>query len=199
MRLFLFFITILSLPSCLIRINDNGYRDLHKDQVRSLKPFLLDETDALRNQATELSLVEITGPDIIKCFQKYPYTVVYLWRPYCKATSCKPLFYYELIDRKFRDKGVKLLMVSETYQYELIKRNAEKSTYDRDLYVMKDAEYGHKPKAGQKKIEREIAPSYTKDGPIDVAEQYFIFKKNDLVYHGYEISDHIVDSVLKNN
>lgn len=183
--------------SCIsMKINDNSYRSLTQDELGALKQFSITETDAVRAQKDHFSLVEITGPDISKCLQKYPYTLVYLWKPYCKGENCKPLFYYERIDRRFRAKSVKLLMVSETYEYRLIKGNTERSTFDRDLYVIKDLEYGHNHSQAEKKIIKEITrPEDRKKG----AGRYLVFKKDNLIYRGSEISERIMDSILSKN
>jgi len=172
---------------------NNDHNRLDTQQLKLIKQFSLGETDAVRDQKNNLSLVEITGADISESLEKYPYCIVYLWDVNCPGEHCKPLYYYEDIEKKFRDKGVKLFMISETYQYDMIKGNAERSAFDRDLYVLKDSVYGHKLAKSRMRFYNEMTSG---KGSKKDLYRYFIFKKNNLIYYGSDMSEQLVDSVL---
>ena len=183
------------LSSCLVTINENDFRTLNKKDLTCIHSFYIDSTDVTRNQNTNLYLTEITGSDLKRCLKKYPYTWVYIWRPFCKGPNCKPLFYYEKIDRAVRAKGVKFMLISQLYDIKNIQRHIQRSTFDREIYVMKDKEYGHKLTPARLKLAQEIAPEYY-GKKLPWMEDYLIFKGDTLIYQGGNVSASILDSVL---
>ena len=183
------------LSSCLVAINENDFRTMGKKDFPFIHSFCIDSTDIPRNQHTNLYLTEITGNDFKRCLKKYPYTWVYIWRPFCKGPSCKPLYYYDKIDKAARSKGVKFMLISQLYDIKNIKRHIERSTFDREIYVMKDKEYGHKLTPARIKLTQEIVPEFS-GKKLQMMEDYLIFRGDTLIYQGGNISARILDSVL---
>ncbi len=109
-----------------------------------------------------------------------------------------PLYYYEKIDRQFRDKGVKCLMVSIDYDLKDLRSHAQRATFDREIYVLRHNDYGSNGDEAQKKFTQEIAPSDLSKKTL-MMDDYLIFKKDKLIYRGQDISSQILDSLLHNN
>lgn len=194
----LFFLVVLfSVSSCVsIDINGNGYKQLQKSQVKHLKQFSIDSTEAIEDPKSNLSLVEITGDDVKKVLNKYAYTWVLIWKPYCHGPHCYPLYYYERIDKANRKNDLKLLPVSEGYYTTQISNHLERASFDRDVYVIKDGAYGHNAKKGRKAFLHTIINNKT----IEKKQlTHLVYKGNKLIYYGTTMSEKTMDSVLHLN
>ncbi len=184
------------LGSCVVEINGNGYKSMTDTQKKHLKKFSIDSTDAVEDPKNNLALTEITGNDVKKVFNKYSYTWVLLWKPWCHGAHCYPLYYYERIDREHRNKNVKFLPVSLVYNKQQIKQHLEKSDFDRDIFVLNDGVYGNNIKSSKKKFLEDMSTNATlvKESPA-----HLVYKGDKLIYYGENMSSKIMDSVLSSN
>lgn len=138
--------------------------------------------------------VEITAKDVTNAFEQQKYTWIYFWVPYCKDTVCKPLFYYDLIINKFRKKSAELYLISQIYDFNVLKQQS--SNFSNNIYTLKDDYYGHNMYRSRRLFTNELL-----DGnPISkFTPSHLVFKNDSLIYYGVHISSQIMDSVLNAN
>lgn len=186
---------LLILSSC-IHINSNGYYTLSKKQRAELRPFSIEATDSVRNQQAQLSIVEIKAADVRQIQHKYHYTWLHYWIPYCKSDHCYPLYYYERIERAHRSEGLKYVLLSQVYDRHMIVPHLSRATLDRDIYVPKDAYYGHGMFRARDRFMNELLHDPKMYG---ARPMHSIFRDTQLVYYGSDMSAAIMDSILKAN
>ncbi len=183
---------LLLCSSCVIAINENGYRELSTAKRQQLRqypsPYVPTDTPA--------TLVEITGDDIKTELSRNDYTWIHMWKPYCKGPHCMPLYYYDKIATDFKPRQVKSFTISRLYADPTLWSELANGSRHDNVYVLKDAVYGHKAGKGWKKFLCEII---NEDNICRAQPTHTIFKKDKLIYHGSDISAAIMDSVLRSN
>ena len=177
--------TLLALLTSCITINENGYRLLTKKEKSNLVQFSFISTNSNKN-----SLIEITGKDVTNAFSKVKYTWVHVWIPYCKAKTCRPLYYYDNILANSKT-DMQLLTISQIYD---TKQPTE--DYNKNIYVIKDSVYGH----GMRKSRTAFTNEITHDKTIAIQmPSHMIFKGNKLIYYSDDMTQHTMDSVIAIN
>ncbi len=135
-------ILILLIYACgIIRINENGYRDLTKSEKKLILPF--NGKDEIDNNGSKF-IYEINISDIKSILKKNKFTWIHLWRPYCSSDYCQNINYFSDLEDKFINKDFHLLLISETYDISIIKDIVKKTRFIKPIYVLQDAYYGHK-------------------------------------------------------
>jgi hypothetical protein len=171
------------LSSCAIRINDNGYRSLKakdKMQLQRYKPGM----------APNSGYYEITGAEIKQAMAAAPYTWVHLWRPYCPGPQCYPPIYYARIAQQHEQ--VQFFLLSENYDPWHIARQMQHGAINHPIYFVMDSVYGHNADRNRKRIIAEMMGAGHGRG-----SSHIIFKGDKPVYMGYDMSNAIMDSVLR--
>ena len=172
------------LTSC-ITINENGYRLLTKKEKSNLVQFSSVGANSNKN-----SLIEITGKDVNNTFSNAKYTWIHVWIPFCKAKTCRPLYYYDNILANNKS-DMQLFTVSQIYN-----TKQPIAGYDKNIYVIKDSVYGH----GMRKSRTAFTNEITHDKTIAIQmPSHMIFKGNKLIYYSNDITQHIMDSVTAVN
>ncbi len=188
--LFIFIFT-----SCgVILINENNYRSLTVSEKRKIKPykdFLL-----YSNSATEQNnyLYEINTNNIKTHLKKQKYTWIHLWRPFCSADYCQNIDYFSVLEDKFKNKGLRLLLISETYDIGAITTILEENKFKKQVYILQDAYYGHKIMKNRKQFIQEINNNNLKISKYGF-DNYF-FKDTLLIYSANVINKQIIDSLI---
>ncbi|XZF13508.1 hypothetical protein ACTHGU_17145 [Chitinophagaceae bacterium MMS25-I14] len=189
MRLTVLLFIFLTLNSC-ITINENGYRGVSKSYKSKLVPFDIATADAPYDQKQSLRLTEVTAAEMKPYLKKNAYTWIYMWIPYCRAESCMPMSYYTKIAIQSADKGLKLMMLSQIYDSSIIARQVVRSGFKGNIYVAKDAVYGHKM--------RKNRLGFTKDlsGHDNLMDPQLLFKGDSLVWSGEFMTAAKMDSLI---
>ena len=194
-RLTLISILIFMFTSCTITINGNDYNRLKAEQRKLIKPFMIQTTDNSVNYETLYPLQEINGDYIKECTKKYKYTWVYFWAPWCKE-NMQQLQYFIEIEKRYRDKGIKLLIISLSYDIEDIKLVLAKAKFDRISYILQDSHYGSSINSSLKKIHIELNQSQTKLEKTKSALHYVFYNQN-LIYCGDNFSEKDIQGIIK--
>lgn len=179
---------LLCLSAC-ISINSNGYRQLSIDQRKYIGPY----NGGLKTPGTVLT--EIEAGDIKQAFAEHQYIWVYMWVPYCKGDACKPLNYYDRIAALQRQQDVSLFIVSQIYDLKPVSK-AIPDSFPHTVYVIKDSVYGHNMYKGRAAFTRALVPDAT---IASSTPAHMVFKGNKLVYWAADISQTVLDSVVRVN
>ncbi len=194
LKLLSFFIMTLLLASCVVMINENDYRELSETQKKQyLKPF---DISVFSNHTNNDSLVlyELNSENIKTVTKKFPYTLVHLWRPFCKAEACLNIGYYQNVQEKYKKQGLKVLFVSETYDINDIKKRVRDSHFEMPVFVLQDSCYGHKMKKNKQKLLRDFTHKSLTKREASVDDLFF--KDTTLVYAGFIPDDYVLDSLM---
>ncbi len=187
-------ILILLLPGCgIILINENNYRNLSDSDKIILKPF---DPDIVSRKVDndQFFIYEINSNDILNCSKKYQFTWVHLWRPFCPNEHCQNLNYLLNTVNAFKSHDIELLLVSESYDLKSIENIVRKSAFDKPIFVLQDAYYGHKIRKNRLKL---IA-DFNSDLPAKTRFGFgeYLFKDSTLIYMGYDLNEHKIDSLI---
>lgn len=181
--------------SCgVIIINENNYRSLKVSEKRNIKPYK--DNILYSNLAIEQDnyIYEINTNDIKTYLKKQKYTWIHLWRPFCSTDYCQNINYFSVLEDKYKKKELRLLLISETYDINIINNIVKENKYNKQIYVLQDAYYGHKIMKTRKKFIKEINNNNLKMSKYGF-DNYF-FKDTILIYSGNIINKEIIDSLI---
>ncbi len=188
-------ITLLLLTGCIpIMINENDYRGVKEEDKWFVKPFVLGIEDQNTNYNDTLFLYELNTGDIKGIIKDHPLTWIHLWRPFCHADQCQNIGYYAAVEEGLKDHGLRVLVVSETYDYNDIKGVVKNSMWNKPVFVLQDSYYGHKIRKNSLKLAAEMIT----DSVINTKWGYddYLFKKSKLIYAGNGLDKNKIDSIL---
>ena len=174
-------------------INENDYRALEEDQKQNIKSFNLETFDSEVNNQDELILYEITSMDIKTCSQKQEYTWVHIWIPYCGAEQCKSINYYQEAENTFKSNDLKVLLVSNSYDFKTIKSRLEHSNYTKPIFVLKDSYFGHKTKKTGIKLFDDLKQDSSLQSDYGFGD--YLYKDTVLIFAG-NLEIETVDSLI---
>ena len=183
----------LLLSSC-IMINENSFRGLPKKAMNYIKPFDTTLVSAKVNNHDKLYLYEINSDDIKVLAQKEKYLWVHLWRPFCGAEICQNVDYFNDLANKYQRKGLKLLFISETYDFNDIMKTMKHSWFDRPVFVLQDSYYGHKLRKNRIKLMESLNPELK--GTTKIGLDDYFYKDNNLIYSGHIVDEKVLDSLM---
>ncbi len=184
----------LLLPSCIVMINENDYRGLNENQKKKIKQFDVNLLYGNNTYNDTLYLYELNPDDINIVTRNFRYTFVHLWRPFCTAESCQNVSFYQYLQNKYHNTGLKVLLVSETYDLEDIYKVVKNSDYRLPVFVLQDKYFGHKLRRNRIKLLEELNKTgmpETKTGFDD-----FFFKDTTLIYFGSNFTEKTIDSLI---
>lgn len=179
----------------LVAINENDYRFLPAAFKGDIKPFDLSVVTKKVNYHDSLYLYEINTPEIKAVLKKHQYVWLHIWRPYCEADYCQNISYFTQLVRRYQDRDFQLLLISEVYNPPTIKKVMAHSTFDKPVFVLQDAWYGHKIKKSYKLLFHQI-----NNNPAIHSKRGFdeyLFKDSLLIYAGNKITARMLDSLVK--
>lgn len=195
MKKILLLLSLLQLSSCgLILINENNYRALKDSNKKTIKDFDYESAVQSGKRDEDVLVYEINSNDIKQYLKNHKYTWIHLWRPFCKSESCLNINMYSGIENDFKNKGLSLLFISETYDIESINQRVRNTNFEKPIFVLQDSYYGHKIRKNRVKLFNDFNQSQlpkTKYGYDDL-----LFKDTSLIYASYQLKKNEIDSVL---
>jgi hypothetical protein len=197
MKLLILFILFLTLTGCgIILINENNYRALKETDKKSIKPYDFNATQYNRIKNEELYVYEIDSKDIKENLKQSKFTWIHLWRPFCQAPTCQNINVYSEIEKDYKNKGLSLLFISESYDIQSIKKIVTNIGFQKNIFVLQDAYYGHKSRKNRVKLFHDLNNNQFKATKYGVDD--FLFKDTLLIYAGHQLNKKVIDSVLTN-
>jgi len=195
MKIYKIIVIFLLLSGCIpIMINENNYRGLPKEAFKYIKSFTPELVNKEVNNTDSLFLYEINTKDIKLVTQKEKFTWIHLWRPFCHAEICQNVDYFGNLAENYHYSGLKLLLISETYDFGDISNVIKNSRYNHPVFVLQDNFYGHKILRNRHRLMEELNPELlgtTKTGYDD-----YFFKDTILIKAGGEIDKSFLDSLM---
>jgi len=182
---------ILFLFSSCISINSNGYRELSTQKKLQLQDF---SANSVNEYDGNHPVKEMTAPALKSYIKPKEYTWVYIFVPYCKDSSCKPLMWYERTINNYKSKKINFLAISQVYDMGLI--NKQRQGFEHTVYIIKDAAYGHNMYKARDRFTAELL----NDNPISRSRPaHMLFKRDSLIYYSAVMNKHAIDSVMARN
>jgi len=183
-------IVFLTLVSC-VSINGNKYTYLSQSEITSIKKFNISNINKPIKHSEQLFIEEITGDDIKQVSNNSAFTWVFLWSPWCKDGTCLPIKQYVDIEKKYREKGLKLYIIARSYDIKTIKMVMENYSFDRFVYVISDIHYGHNMTKSTKSFVKDINAN-------ELNSFYILNNKGNIVYSGNEITETEITKIIEN-
>lgn len=175
----LLFLLLFLLSNCTIRGLNDGYKRISKNDKQFIKPYVENPTSDSGN----FILHEVTADDIKSSLSGNAMAYVVIWNPWCKGTSCRPLGYYCRLFDSLNKQGIATFLVSDQYEYSIIKKQYAQANCPDKILVMKHDRYGHQNRGRQVHMfANELAS--TSNLPDSIAEaQSFLIRKDSMLYH----------------
>ena len=144
---------IIGLQSCVIRINDDGSREVTShERISKFELKDLGKTKKYESEGT-IQFQVIKGEDIKKARTGNKKTWVYVWGSWCKPCIDK---IPKLIEIGNKNKDLNILLVSEDYKIETLQKILFKNNYDKIPYILDSETYGTNTREKAKKLNQEL-------------------------------------------
>lgn len=149
----LFIISLLQ--SCVIRINDDGSRDL-KDPS-AISAFELKDFGKNKKYSSEAAIQFqiINGEDMNSIINESTQTWIYLWGSWCKPCIEK---LPSIIEMDKKNKDVDILLVSEDYATATLQKILFGNDYNKVPYILDSEGYGTSTSKKAKILNQELCP-----------------------------------------
>jgi len=198
MRFLKLFVLIVFLSGCIpIMINENNYRGLSDKALQYVKPFDISLVSARVNNSDSLILYEINSDDIKALVHQEKYLWVHLWRPFCSAELCQNVDYFGNLADSYESKGLRLLFISETYDFSDIIKIMKHSWFNHPVFVLQDSYYGHKMRKTRLKLMATLSPDSA--GRSKIGFDDYLFKEGNLLYAGGIQDNKVLDSLINSD
>jgi len=198
MRFLKLFVLIVFLSGCIpIMINENNYRGLSDKALQYVKPFDISLVSARVNNSDSLILYEINSDDIKALAHQEKYLWVHLWRPFCSAELCQNVDYFGNLADSYENKGLRLLFISETYDFRDIIKIMKHSWFNHPVFVLQDSYYGHKMRKTRLKLMAALSPDSA--GRSKIGFDDYLFKEGNLLYAGGISDNNVLDSLINSD
>ena len=198
MRFLKLFVLIVFLSGCIpIMINENNYRGLSDKALQYVKPFDISLVSARVNNSDSLILYEINSDDIKALVHQEKYLWVHLWRPFCSAELCQNVDYFGNLADSYENKGLRLLFISETYDFRDIIKIMKHSWFNHPVFVLQDSYYGHKMRKTRLKLMAALSPDSA--GRSKIGFDDYLFKEGNLLYAGGISDNNVLDSLINSD
>lgn len=184
---------IILLHSCIIRIQDIGYRDI-SPQVKAqyFSEFNIEDFDKPANNIDSFEIQEVDHQDIKNILHRHRYNCIMLWSPYCKEEVCQSLSYYDKLVERFNKNNFKLIIISRTYDYKYIEQIVKDSHYTQKMYVIEyNPEYGHNIDRVHDRFAKDISGMVFESRP-----SYFFFKDTTFIKADEILNDSILETTF---
>jgi hypothetical protein len=147
-------VTILLITSCIsikFDFNSNSYSSLKEEELKRVKDFDLSVINSDFQNDSLVNIYEIDHSIIQeKILEEGKYTWIHYWRPYCSNESCININLYSNEAKKYDH--LKLLLVSQTYDFPQIQGTYELKNYPLAIFVIKNNSYSEKMKEAKQQI-----------------------------------------------
>lgn len=186
------------LQSCVISINESGYRFLTEKDKLNFKPFSMEVLEKTYNYKDSITIFEINSGDIKEIAKHHKFTWVVLWAPYCSSKDCKimpDLMCNRFV--KYRSKDVQTILISNSYNIKELQSVLAHSNSYCPIFVLQNSIYGEKQGRAFKKFAMELDNnSIFKDKK---SADNFIFKDTLLIESVWDINAAKIDSIILRN
>ncbi len=195
MKYLLSLLVLLFIEGCgIILINENDYRSVSDLEKSLIRPFNQAIVTAKVNNGDSLFVYEFNNGNIKTVTRKFNYTWIHLWRPFCHADACQNIKYFADLADTYSSKGLVLLLVSETYDFNEIKNVMNHSVYNKPVFVLQSDYYGYKIRKNRIKFISELNPDLIASKQIWLDD--FLFKDTTLIFAGNKLDKIKIDSLL---
>lgn len=159
-----------------------------------IKPFeAANQEEPCKDQRCR-SIYEINSADILGLLDEQEYTWVHIWNPYCPDENCVNIGQFETLADTYKNKGLKLVYISATYDISKIFSIAENSSFSKPIYVLDGSYYGPKLKAMRQKLHMDLDKDAGEDDYF--FQDDYLFKGDSLIYMGKEANDSIFEKLI---
>lgn len=178
----------------MILINENSYRALKEADKKSIKPYEYKATQLSRTNVDDMVVYEINSRDVKEYLKQSRYTWIHLWRPFCRAEICQNINVFSELEKEYKNVGLNLLFISETYDIASIKKVIQNTGFKKNIFVLQDAYYGHKTRKNKVALLKEFNHGKFEETKYGVDD--LLFKDTSLIFAGYHLSKKEIDSVI---
>ena len=143
--------------------------------------------------AEKVNLYEINSPQISNLAKQEGFLWLHIWNPCCSGSSCINIQPFEDELYKHENKNLRLLFVSESYDFRCINWMTSNAHFEHPIYVLEDAYYGHKCKGIRQKLQADLTKKEygKKEGYFDD----YVFIDGELIYSGWGMKPSVLDSL----
>lgn len=154
-KIFIALFTICLFQSCVIRISDDGSRDV-KDPS-AISAFDIKDFGKNKKYQSEADILfqEINGSNMVQINNQSKKTWIYLWGSWCKPCIEK-LPSMIAIDKMNKD--LDIILVSEDYAIAPLQKILFKNGYDKTPYLLESKSYGTSTIKKVKMLNQELCP-----------------------------------------
>ncbi len=157
LKIILTVLVLTPLTSCVIEINENGYRSLTDESKKHIRPFTMDLLNRNQNYKDSIFIYEISSRDIRQIIKQNKYTWIHFWAPYCSAKSCINVAgIMEEVREMEKGKDFVELLISTVYDLDAIKSRLKNSNFKQPVFILRDSIYGHNQVRGKRLFACEI-------------------------------------------
>ena len=188
---------LLLLSSCVIEINENGYRSLTDEAKRHVRPFTIDLLNQKHNYRDSIILYEISSRDLKQIIKKNKYTWVHFWAPHCSSKSCINVTnLMNEVEEKEKQYDFAELLISTEYDFENLKQRLNNSKFTQPVFILTDSIYGHK----NGKALRLFASEIDNNNLINKNKYFgeYFFCDTLLTVATWNLTPQQIDSIVKN-
>lgn len=155
-KIFLFFnlsiFTLFFISSCKFYFNDNGYQFLSEEDRIHFRPFTSDIINKQVSYNDSLFIYEITSDQIKEVAKGNKNLWVNIWNPVCNAERCLNINYFSNIEKKYKEEELRIMLVSSSYEWRMIKKIIDETGYSKPVYVLSNSYYGNNKKKNLEKL-----------------------------------------------
>lgn len=181
------FLLMISLQGCVIRINDDGYRDVKLEDQRLISNFTMDDLDKtmVYESKEDIHFQIIKGDDFREVVKKNDKVWIYVWASWCKPCIEK---FPKIIEIAEKNEDLVVLLVSQNYDLDNLQNHLFNSNYNKVPYILDSTSYGRKTAAKMRNLQEDLCPTCEfSDG---FPQNYIYYKgKNLQIYKGGLVED----------
>ncbi|MHB1277430.1 MAG: hypothetical protein ACYC1Q_03465 [Bacteroidia bacterium] len=199
---FLIFSAFVLVPACgillssespiRIQIGTNDYDANNAHLMKRVQPFDPAKIGIERNADDTLVLFETSGKDVMEFTGHVPFTWIHIWRPWCPNDKCQDISMFDLGSNAHQDKGLFLIMLSESYDLKHIDTITMHSAFLQPICVIDAKTYGTSIKKNRQKFLEELGAGRISEN----LEDDFIFRRDSLIFSGEIPNLAQLDSIL---
>ena len=134
-------VSMLTFFSCgVVKINNTNYYKLTAKELDSIHPFSQDDAQKVYSYKDSCVLQKISYRDIALLSKKYKCVWLHFFSPWCTSESCTNLQQY-INFAKEAGGDLRLVLVSNSYDYAAIKTVLQGTDYNHVVYVLDNEAY----------------------------------------------------------
>lgn len=186
---------VILLTSCVIEINENGYRSLPTASKKYIRPFSMDLLKQTHSYKDTIFIYEISSSDIKQITKSNKFTWIHFWAPYCSSKSCVNIAgLMNEVKEQQKEKDFLELLIATSFDFNAIKERLKNSSYTQPVFILSDSIYGHK----QGKAMKLFASKIDNNSVLKKNEYFseYLFCDTLLTVAAWNLTPQQIDSVL---